>query len=278
MSEGTKHTEGVVANQFCAIRKANCGHAKYKKVCKPSWSYMKYPQKKTQRKESNIAGQIVKLVRELTNWRSYEAHHIACVASVSKILVQPDDPEKNINVIVSQTKWCINKKHNMIALPMWAHSLMWYCSVETGEIESVEQDGEQQPKKAVPPFENLPQHDYDHAKYIAEVDDALSDIVREVQENKKDHKASQEDFETALNNTVDFFQSELKRRGARNDGTHEAWKAGLNGSADWYMPFSMADDDEVTARTFPTRGGTKMLEKIQAMVEAYWKDGKWRAE
>jgi hypothetical protein len=237
---------------------------------------MKYPQKKTQRKESDIGGQIVKLVREITNWRSYEAHHIVCVASASKILLQPEDPEKNINLIVSQTQWCINKKPNMIALPMWAHSLRWYCSMITGEVRSVEEGGEQQSKMAAPPFKNLPQHDYDHARYIEEVDEALTLIVEKIQKSQAKHEVKVEAFKKRLNKVVDDHKRYLQDRGIRQNGTHEAWKAGLNGSSDWYEPFSMAKNGEVTPRTFPTRGGAKMLEKIQAMVEAFWKDGKWR--
>ena len=53
-----------------------------------------------------------------------EAHHILCVAQVNKCVVG-----KTIEVqkVLDESKWCINSTKNMVALPLWGTTVMYYC-------------------------------------------------------------------------------------------------------------------------------------------------------
>src|SRR5262245_53019212 len=108
--------------KFCAVKGQPCTHNgapgnDYRKVCKPAWSNLTYAQKYVD-KDTGVND---------PRPRSYEAHHILCLAQVKKVIVK--ESEKNdFTDIVDSTEWCINDKRNMIALPMWGHTIMWYCN------------------------------------------------------------------------------------------------------------------------------------------------------
>ena len=77
----------------------------------------------------------------------------------------------------------------------------------------------------------------------------LWDEVAVAQESHEDCAAG---LQAELQNLSSKFKSELKRRGTRNNGTHEAWFKGLDSpDSDWYRPFSMANDGDETKRYFP---------------------------
>jgi HNH/ENDO VII superfamily nuclease len=278
-TEDKEHDSGVTVGVFCATRgtpPCDCGY-NYQTVCKPSWAYLKYAQKYTEtlREWATFAAEHGQKTpqRVLSRRRSYEAHHLLCVASVSKIVASKDDPEADIVEIVRQTNWCINHKDNLIALPMWGHTLRWYCSMVTGDIRQIAlADGTVAPASGPPPFQNLPQHNYDHDLYIDEVDRELVEIVDQVSQNKRAHYHRKKQLRDELNKLVRSSRGKLRKRGARCSGTHKAWQQGMNqNGSDWYMPFSMADDGEVRKQTFPIPGRkTGIMGKINEMVAAFW--------
>jgi hypothetical protein len=275
MSES--HTKGALEDQFCSQRKDVCdcpngSGNKYKDACKPSEDWGKYPQRYT--KSVKDGGELVEKIFKAVR-RAHEAHHIACVASVTKIVTK----NRDIVDIVRNTKWCVNNSDNVIALPMWAHTIEWYCRLSTitplhPEIIEEKVSGIYSiTTEAAPPFENLPQHDYDHAAYIDEVDAALEDLVDDVK-GVTGHKEQAEALASELNDLVSDMKGELEDRGKRVGGTHAAWNLGMNfRDSDWYLPFSMAKTSQVEARTFPLKdlsGGTKLAAKIFEVAEAFW--------
>jgi hypothetical protein len=272
MAEKESHTKGNMEGLFCAVRtdpkkKCECGN-NYVDNCKPSEDWGKYPQRYT------FPGKELGAIR-----RSHEAHHIACVASVTKLFAPKKDADPDIQKVVHNTKWCINHKQNMIALPKWAHTIEWYClllSPTRAEILSqLESDGSVSTPMEAPKFANLAQHDYDHTAYIEEVDEKLERILSQVKELKGKHKEQEKTLKKELNSLVNKQKLELQRRGRdRKGGTHAAWQLGMNDrKSDWYLPFSMAKDSEADPRTFPvwnmSDGGT-MAKKILEVAEAIW--------
>ena len=128
-----EHSEGIVVDQFCALRTESCPYVEacgrnYKKDCKPKWAYMDL-------KKVNAM-----LVAGRRNYKElvvgpdeakagYQAHHILCVASVTKYLGEKGKKIKKIRKIVKQTDWCINDKRNMIALPCFGQTVQWYWDI-----------------------------------------------------------------------------------------------------------------------------------------------------
>ncbi len=272
------HTKGWIEGKFCSQRKDTCdcptgSGNKYKDLCQPSTDWGKYPSNYTQsiKEGGKIVAKIYKAVR-----RAHEAHHIACVASVTKIITKNED----IQNVVHNTPWCVNKAANVIALPMWAHTIEWYCSLSTitplhPEILEQTEGRYSFSTAAEPPFADLPQHDYDHAAYIDEVDRALENLVSQVK-GVQGHKKQAETLETELNNLVDDFKEALQERGKRVNGTHAAWNLGMNfRDSEWYLPFSMANDAEAEKRDFPLRnmsdGGT-LANKIMEVAMSFWRE------
>jgi hypothetical protein len=245
------HTKGVTVNQFCALRtdSCDCGN-KYQENCKPSWATFKYPQK------YNLSSQR----------RAFEAHHLLCVASVTKIVaIDPD-----LNDVIKQTKWCINQKDNMIGLPMWAHTLRYYCNLIAGTVRTVAQDdGTKKSRMAPPPFQNLVQHDYDHGAYIDEVDAELAKIVKQMKKAVKAHEERKDELRDKLNKLIRSTRSTITRKGMRGGGTHKCWEKGMNDpKSDWYLPFSMASNAKAGKRTFPM-GKNQLAKKILSLVEVF---------
>ena len=87
--------------------------------------------------------------------KKYKAHHILCVGAVTDNVLG----DSKIHDVIVQTDWCISNKENMIAMPLWGHTVKWYCSVAA---DSKAGDDVFNQAAAVPPFANLPQHDFDH--------------------------------------------------------------------------------------------------------------------
>lgn len=247
----SKHSSDDDQVFFCHVRgepSCKCGND-YQEVCKPSWSAFKYSQK-----------YLHEAVR-----RSYEAHHLLCCASVSKLIA--DIPE--IQPVVEKTQWCINHGDNLIALPMWEQTLRYYCSAVTGQIRTVTQaDGTTASRMNPPPFQNLVQHNYGHHSYISEVDTELVKIANKVKENKKAHEHRRKQLKSELNGLVRKMRTELRTRGQRSGGTHAGWTLGLNGQANWFHPFSMAKS--ARGRAFPSPGSaSQMAKKLQELVSTF---------
>lgn len=274
-------TKGVKEGLFCAVRTApdsecECGN-NYVKNCEPSEPWGKFPQRFTvtvrDKKTKEVVAKYLDAIR-----KSHEAHHIACVASVTAFIAK----DKDLLPIVQNTKWCINDKANMIALPLWPHTIEWYCKLSRAsplrpEILEKSVHGKYvMSSMCEPPFADLPQHDYDHGKYSSEVDAELKNLAARLKK-VKGHEQQKEKLKAALDRLVSHFKNELKRRGQRVGGTHAAWNLGMNfRGSEWYMPFSMANDGDVEPRTFPLRDmsdGGKMAEKILAVAEAFWLEG-----
>lgn len=278
MSGEESHTKGKLEGQFCSQRKDKCdcptgSGNKYKDVCK-GLDWGKYPQKYTSTIK-NLADKAIGKLFEARR-RAPEAHHIACVASVTKIVTTNTE----ILDVVHNTGWCVNKKDNMIALPMWPLTIEWYCKLSIlsplrPEILEVTNGLYSMTPAAEPPFANLAQHDYDHAVYIEEVDMALEEVVDQVQ-GVEGHKKQSETLVGALNGVVSRFQTALETRGQRVGGTHAAWNLGMNfRDSNWYLPFSMADDGNVDVREFPLKdmsGNSKLGEKILEVADAFWRE------
>jgi len=230
------HTQGMKKGKFCAKRKSNCGHSRYKKVCepKPLW---KAP------------------------WSRYDAHHLLCVASVTQFIGK----KKELQPIIKQTDWCINKGRNLIAMPVWGQTISWYCTrLAKGQ------------QLAAPDFANLPQHNYNHTgvmSFMDEVDSQLLSLADQIEKNKANHKAASAELGNALNGLSDYFKGELERRGSKRcGGTHAAWKAAFQnkpGKSEWYKPFSMANDGCEDPRLFPGLTQSK-AKNILKNVAKFW--------
>lgn len=246
-----KHSKGYAKNQFCAIRTGSKSKCKcpspnnYVKNCEvPKYTFVQGSKKKINKK--------------------FEAHHIVCVASVSEFLVG------NIvaKPLLTKTRWCINDKHNMVAMPLWGHTIQHYCGGFFGLVDS-----------SVPtPFANVPQHDYDHNStggYKSEIDKDMGLIAKGVQRlAAKGHEEPEKKLADALKANSDKFRNQLTAvRGLRVGGTHAAWdKGSREPNSDWYLPFSMAKDGVADVRGFPAKdlnGKGKLAEKIKAMKEAF---------
>lgn len=255
------HSEGIKVSKFCALRKDKCPCGnEYQLVC----------------------------TEAVTKWSSYafwqgrkvgvpkrpEAHHVLCIASVTEFLAI----KESIKKIVEQTEWCINAKTNMLAMPLWGHTIKWYCNLAASGAFAA--------SPAPPPFQNIPQHDYDHNSkkgYTYEVSQAMNNLAQSIEEQaEENHDAPGEDLKSRLNGLSEQFKTNLGTRGStRSGGTHAAWgnaveeaQSATGGTTSkWYMPFSMADDGNVEERTFPAPGiDSKLANKIQRLVAAL---GKW---
>ena len=227
------HNRAKSKGDFCAVAaQPSCGcsiDADYVAVCRPNW-----PDHEFIRKIKGVGKRP----------KSFEAHHILCAASVGNLIV--DAAGKGVAKLVGDTEWCINTKKNMIAMPLWGHTVKWYCNIDTTTLGAA--------NRRAPPFKNLPQHDWDHTGkggYQEEVDKDLSKIVRDM--TKGGHAVSTFDLAGALDSLSSQFKTQLKARGKRNGGTHAGWRAGRNdpNCTTWYPPFSMASTGSVTGKGYP---------------------------
>jgi hypothetical protein len=246
------HSEGAKRGLFCSVRtdKCECGNEYKACIAKAGWS--KYPQK------------FGKGAREY----SAQAHHILCVAAVTESITADD----KIKSIVNNTKWCVNDKANMIALPMWPMTLQHYFALSKLASGSATLKGKPPP----PPFANLPQHDYDHGPFLKEVNAELKELAKQTKASKNTHKAESKTLKAKLNKLRTKFKTVLKTRGSTRGagpGTHKSWLHALKKpDSNWYPPFSMAATAKVTPRTFPKwGGGDDLSERLKELQQAFAK-------
>jgi hypothetical protein len=209
-------------------------------------------------------------------WKS-EAHHILCVAQVNAAVVSKK-PE--VQKVIDESKWCINSKINMIALPLWGTTVLYYCtnfsSVTPSDLAGLKSGiagSLLSSTTAAPPFENLPQHNYGHsgktaaASYNLEIKKKLEDKMTEITADVQAHSITGDDVHSDLNDMASDMRTELETRGKRvgsaqgKIGTHEAW---LNPGPVWYLPFSMAK----VPKPLPS---PKMIQKIIKIAQALWR-------
>jgi len=237
------HSKGVDVGNFCALRRKKCPHNEYQKNCTPSpvgWATYSFKQ-----------GQI-----KIEN-KKHEAHHLLCVSCVTEFIGY----DEQIQEIVAQTPWCINSTTNMFAMPLWGHTIKYYCNLRRSGATFRDRSADP------PKFENIPQHDYDHNSdngYTDEVGKDLEKVARQIAKKRKAHEAAIMELESRLNSLSEKYRKKLQGRGRRCQGTHYAWTvAGLSGDAKWCHPFSMAAKPE--KRTFPTTSGV-LADKIAELV------------
>lgn len=303
-----KHKEGMPApSNFCSLRiENNDPHGNtYREYDKPTPPWLRYPQaqreydqdekKDREAREEAVGHQFPAYVvyhkvkskltkRKLTKrerkwkqhvkssktvWKVHEAHHCVCCASVGTFI-----GESVIKPIIDQTDWCINQKANMVALPLWGHTFIWYCKI-TGGFRDIDKIEKRLGKLWIPRFKDRVMHNSDHDIYqYKELVPELEQIADEVEENTENHKECAKQLAEQLNKLVKRFSSKVRRRGRRatsaGKGTHAGWKAGLNGDKNtWYLPFSMAGKPRT--RTFPLPGATgENLLKVKKHVAAFF--------
>ena len=255
-----KHKRGWRENKFCTVPVSpkNCGDvtgcADYIDVCKPvpEWT-------------GHAFDRIInyKLSGPKVQTKQYEAHHIVCVGPATKRLSGNPD----IRGPIRQTEWCINNKDNMMAMPVWGHTVKWYCSISASGGAAIAG------AVKAPLFENIPQHDFDHNSkegYTWEVDKRLEELASAVEE--KDHELSGDALQERLRLMAQHFRTQLDIRGrTRRGGTHQAWIAARDlANANqpvpdmWCLPFSMASDAKVSRWGFPLR---TFNQKLQAWID-----------
>lgn len=221
------HSEGALVGKFCTQRKPKCDkHSQeYRENCKVSWTY--------------------------------QAHHVLCVASVTQYL----SVDKDIKPIVEQTDWCINTTENMLAMPTYMGEIARYYEGQLASGADL---------NAAPGFADIPVHGYGHGGekgYKSEIDAYMVKLAKAAAKSKEAHKDAAATLAGQLNSYRNTMKPLLKGRGKRGKGTHQEWLDAFSGnpSAKWYMPFSMADDANVKARTFPGYSKATM-DKVKALV------------
>ena len=252
------HSDGIKEkdSNFCALRADKCPcpqKNEYQKNCDPppkGWATYFFWQG-----------------RKMGVPKKHEAHHLLCIASVTKFVAI----KQSIKQVVKQTEWCINAKKNMFAMPLWGHTIKYYCNLPVGGALLTQ----------IPPprFKNIPQHDYDHNSaggYKSEVDTKMIDLAQTIQEKAEEsHEVAVAALKKALDDLSEEFRSTLTTRGStRCGGTHKAWQQGSEKpESNWYLPFSMASDTVADKRSFPAPGfDGKLADKIKRLVTAL---GKW---
>ena len=231
------HTEGMLINKFCTQRKgtcAPCGNSYADVVDPDDYKFPRLVQKKAGPETLDI---------------SANAHHILCVAEVTKVLSK----DKKLKKVLENTKWCINTVDvNLISLPLFYHTVHWYCKDRTGEGPGGRRTklGDILTSLKAPPFKDLPNHDFDHGEYNKEVETDLNKLSASVKQAV--HKYDSVDVAGRLDTLSNNFRTRLESRGIRQGGTHVAWLAAVKGECDkWYEPFSLASGGGVTKKAFP---------------------------
>jgi hypothetical protein len=238
-----EHQRGEKKGKFCATPGAppcECGN-NYRTVCEPGWS---------------ARAVFTRIINFATGpapvEKGYEAHHVLCVSSVNEAIFG----KKGIQKIIRETEWCINAKGNMLGMPLWGHTVMWYTF-----------EGHIRP----PGWEDIPQHDWDHncaTGYTEEVTGELKGLADDIEEAKDNHEADADNIAGALRNLSKSFKERLQSRGQRHGGTHQCWKlAQKDPDAEWSWPFSMAST--ASRKGFPLRGqDERPWTWIQRLAEA----------
>lgn len=243
------HKRGEAKGKFCGVpgTPCSCGND-YIDICKPDWGDWTFPRKVNAKDGA------------FTFKKKYEAHHLLCVSPVATQLAA----RAKIDAVIRATKWCINNKDNMLGMPLWGHTVMWYCNIsDTGGSIAAE--------LIPPPFQDVPQHDWDHncnGGFTDEVETALKDVAKDVED--AGHEADAESIASALNNLSSEFRSKLAERGKRPAGTHAGWTTGMaDPSSYWYGSFSMASTAWITKKGFPVRRFDQSVKEwIQRIAQA----------
>jgi A nuclease family of the HNH/ENDO VII superfamily with conserved AHH len=256
------HVRGEFYNKFCAqaaIPKCgDCYHNEdYREACKPN------PAWETHKR-------LVRYTEKPWETKPYghEAHHILCVASINKKIGN----RTHIRRVVEATEWCINGAVNMIAMPLWGHTIQHYCDLDTGKFYEALGPGGYFATVLEPPFKNIPMHNFGHPGYQEEVETTLTQIANKIAKSQEAHTTKVEKIKAALDQASGDFKGKLIARGMRKDGTHMGWHIGLNNrssSSGWYEPFSMEESPRPI--TFPARGSMagEMGAKLDKLVEAF---------
>lgn len=243
--------------EFCSVRADGgcaCGND-HRKLCKPGW-----------------AGKFKFRVGEKgTQWGEWEAHHILSISCVNW-LPKGNTKQKRIIDVLDETTWCINAKRNMIAMPKFGHTIMYYVDImktaETGSDEYI-----QIKRTKAPAFKNLPQHDFEHNTkdgYCFEVKTDIKAVWDEVAGASKAHKIETADWLVSeLNQLSSDWRTELKSRGKRHGGTHSCWTRGRDdGFKNWYVPFSMATKAAANRRNHPMKWDPRSKRKMDMIWDA----------
>lgn len=239
------HSDGDKIGQFCTMRKAPCScKNNYEKICEPSWAGWTYPQWK-------------ETAPPRADETKYNAHHVVGIAMATKLLSK----DEKIEMVVKTAKWCINKGRNMIALPCFAHTVHWYCNNARKQVD---------PTMGEPPFADLPNHTIDHNRFLDEVENEIKDLAGEIQEAGHGYRPS--NLKEELNKISSKYKAELRRRGRRLGGTHAGWREGLlDPDSLWYVPFSMASDDDILEMPFPARNfDSKVAKTLDRLALSFW--------
>jgi hypothetical protein len=186
---------------------------------------------------------------------THQAHHVLCVASVTQYVAK----KRGIADIVKMTDWCINTKPNMLAMPPYLGTMVKYYKQWIRDIESAK----------TPPFNNIPVHMCDHPSYKGEIDREMKKIADRAAKSTEQHKTASGTMKGELDSFRDKMKRELNKRGKRGDGTHNEWLKAYAGKPTdkWYLPFSMADDDDAEERSFPMRRNAAAMEKVAKLVK-----------
>lgn len=182
-----------------------------------------------------------------TPWAN-EIHHILCEHAISDF----DDtmgPEKleYIRDCLCDADWDINDKNNLIGLP---EKSVYVNSRGTTPV-------------------NLPCHTIDHNTADGYTNEVLawlhSNIWESLTITKSNHQMTPTTVKQLLDETVDHFKGELKRRGKRSTGTTPAYANRFESSWEqtWYLPFSMANDGHVRERSPGGRGNLPIFDEIK---------------
>ena len=293
------HRRGAASNNFCAVAHDKSTPCKQDYVANCKSQAKGWDTYDQQKKIRNKKGKITKLE---TGERSFEAHHIAPVACVSEVVIKWDEKNNKNPSVITGTKWCINAKVNMIALPVWAHTIKYYCDnfddldkeikdeISSANQESIGMEDLAKlsakarlaitdaviAKVKAPPFANRPQHNYGHtgqdaeSGYNEEIIEKLEQITANVDQAKAEHETAKiESLQKALDKLSETMEGELKDRAKRScNGTHKAWKQGMKKpDSDWYKSFSMAQVP--TAMIFPLGKTTgPMADKLVTAARA----------
>jgi hypothetical protein len=232
------HERGTKKENFCAEpgKPCDCGN-NYYTVCDPGWENYTFPQF------------VNRQPNPYTYPQTYEAHHIVCVSSVMTQMMG----KRGIQRVILESVWCINRNTNMKAMPLFGHTVKHYCAIGASAVRRF-----MRADLDPPPFENIPQHDWDHNgdnSYIEEVDQAVRNVANEIQEveGDKTHEYSGEDLAGELNEISSEFRTKLRNRGTRNKGTHLSWQEGRDDpdSTTWVRPFSMASTASIKGFPVP---------------------------
>lgn len=258
------HRRGSTTNNFCSVAAAggcSCGND-YVKACKGEASdWGSYPQKFSVR---NASTRLIESLRK--NQRSFEAHHALPVACISEVIQAWDEKANTSPSVISGTKWCINTKDNMIAMPMWGHTIMWYTdcfsavseevlaeivsknesSVGNKALSKLSAEAKKQLSSMLsdagdtaPPFKDLPQHNYSHTGrsadtgYNQEIIQKLERIALNIEAAQEAHETDKIDsIKGKLESLSKKMKKTLKKRATSRvySSTHEAWKGGMKGS------------------------------------------------